>query len=91
MLANSSPCNHTASDSQSFFFTKQNELAALQLQLARLKTTSPAEEDSTSTQELLREKQKAERRLQRIIRRCELCVQRHQILKEMGIRGKRGH
>ena len=68
----------------------QNELAALQLQLAKMQTSQAGEEDTTN-QEPLRERQKAEERLQRIIRRCELYVQRHQMLKEMGIRGKRGH
>jgi len=68
----------------------QNELAALQLQLAKMQTSQAGEEDTTD-QEPLREKQKAEERLQRIIRRCELYVQRHQMLKEMGIRGRRGH
>ena len=80
----------SVSQSQNGSSPSQNELAALQLQLAKMRTSQAVEEDDTE-QESLREKQRAEERLQRIIRRCELYVQRHQMLKEMGIRGRRGH
>ena len=69
----------------------QNKLRQAQSELATLKEQEEAEENSdipTSSHDesvnVAEEKRKTEERLKRLIRRCELYIKRHQMLKEMG-------
>ncbi len=60
----------------------QSELA--KLELSRLPKCTAGDEGS-GVKPQKSEKQRAEEHLKRLIRRCDLYVQRHKMLKEMGI------
>ena len=79
--------------------SSQAELCSLQSRLSQLRIASEkeAEEQRERREEeaeekngeaFLEEKRRAEQRLRRIICRCELYVQRHHMLKELGGRGR---
>ena len=71
-------------------YIMQNKLKQAQTELAALKEQTETEniEIATSSHDesvnIAEEKRKTEERLKRLIRRCELYIQRHQMLKEMG-------
>ena len=63
----------------------RSELATLQQQQNQIEENSTSEKEKTMC-EVADEKKRVERRLKRLIRRCDLYVKRHQILREMGIK-----
>lgn len=69
----------------------QGKLAEVRRDLQKLKAApNPSGKEGGRGRRLSRaEREKAEERLRRIIVRCDLYVQRHRMLKEMGIRGRR--
>lgn len=61
----------------------QRQLEALQSQLSQLKLTKEAKKAESLGEDAAGERARAEERLKMLIRRCELYVKRHQILKEI--------
>lgn len=64
----------------------QTQIQELQSTLKTLSVNAKGGKEPESLSERQVEKERAERRLKMLIRRCELYVKRHQMLKEMGIR-----
>ena len=68
----------------------QNKLRQAQTELAALKEQTETENadiamsSHNESVNIAEEKRRTEERLKRLIRRCELYIQRHQMLKEMG-------
>lgn len=65
----------------------QAEMECLQAELAKLELTDNrvAEKREATVRSKKSEKQETEARLKMLIRRCDMYVQRQQMLKEMGI------
>ena len=76
---------------ESVFHLLQERLHDVKSKLAGLKLDSLENQSLEGKERVLslREKQRGEERLRRVIRRCELYVQRHQMLKEMNARGRK--
>lgn len=66
-------------------------MKSLQCELAQLELAGTTEQSNAKERvsTVVSEKQRAEERLKIIIQRCEMYVQRHQMLKRMGIKMKR--
>ena len=77
----------------SYLISLQAEVESLQLELTKLKRSQrtataprkPAVQSSSASDPFI-DKQRAEERLKKIIKRCELYIQRHKLLKKMGIK-----
>lgn len=70
-----------------FSIALQADIESLRLELARLKLPSIPEEPTALSAETtaISEKQWAEGRLKMIVQQCEMYVQHHQMLKELGM------
>ena len=71
--------------------SRQTKLTELQSRVSRLKLSSASSSSDENPRHSQEAKTRAEERLRRIIQRCELYVQRHQMLREMGVKGRRGN
>ena len=73
------------------FLPFQTKLTELQSRVSRLKLSSASSDSGAKPRHDQEAKTRAEERLRRVIQRCELYVQRHQMLREMGVKGRRGN
>ena len=62
----------------------QSELATLQQENEEMDNATLSADNEDKSMSEADEKRQTEERLKRLIRRCELYIQRHQMLREMG-------